>query len=146
MPSDLATRGCDLLFVYGTLRRGASHHHILKSLNAAHLGPATVAGELFDLGRFPGSWLIEPKGPGISRRRVLGELYRLQNPPHSLDVLDRYEGLQSPAPEARLFRRELACVRVQGGKTMQAWIYVLAQRPAAARLVPSGDYAKAHRG
>lgn len=146
MPSDLPTNQCDLLFVYGTLRRGSSHHHILKSLHAAYLRPAIVAGELFDLGRFPGARLIEPKGPGVSSRRVKGELYRLENPEGDLDVLDRYEGLQPSTPETSPFRRELAWVRTQGGKTMQAWIYVLARRPAAAHLIPCGDDAKALSG
>lgn len=142
MPPDLATNGYDLLFVYGTLRRGSSHHHILRSLHAACLGPATVAGELFDLGRFPGARLVEPKRAGISSRRVTGELYRLQNPTRGLDVLDRYEGLQPSKHEAPMFTRELARVQTQGGRAAQAWIYTLARRPAAACLIPSGDYAK----
>jgi len=146
MASKLASKVSDLLFVYGTLRQGSSHHHILKSLHGAYLGPATVAGELFDLDRFPGARLIEPKVPGVGNRRVKGELYRLQNPTSDLDVLDRYEGLQPSTPETSLFRRELAWVRTQGGKTMQAWIYVLARRPAAARLIPSGNYVKAFWG
>jgi gamma-glutamylcyclotransferase (GGCT)/AIG2-like uncharacterized protein YtfP len=139
------TNGYNLLFVYGTLRQESSHHHILRSLHAAYLGPATVAGELFDLGRFPGARLVKPTNPGMGNRRVLGELYRLQNPSSDLGVLDRYEGLQPSAPEATLFRRELACVRTRSGKTTQAWIYCLARRPSAARLIPSGNYAKTSR-
>jgi gamma-glutamylcyclotransferase (GGCT)/AIG2-like uncharacterized protein YtfP len=146
MPSNLATNGYNLLFVYGTLRRGSSHHHILQAIHARYLEPAIVAAELFDLGRFPGARLIKPTNPGVGNRLVTGELYRLQNSTPDLDVLDRYEGLQPLAVETPLFRRELARVRTRGGKTMQAWIYALARRPAAGRLILSGDDANVPRG
>jgi gamma-glutamylcyclotransferase (GGCT)/AIG2-like uncharacterized protein YtfP len=146
MQQDLATTAGDLLFVYGTLRRGSSHHHILQAIHARYVGPAMVSGELFDLGRFPGARLIQPLGPGIGSRRVTGELYRLRNSTPDLDVLDRYEGLQPSGAEAPLFRRELARLRTRGGKTRHAWIYALARRPAAVRLIASGDYANMPRG
>jgi len=146
MPSDLATNGCDLLFVYGTLRRGASHHHILQSLHARFLGPAMVAGELFDLGRFPGARAIEPTSAGIGGRRVTGELYRLRRLEPDLAALDRYEGLQPSAFETSLFCRRVTRVWKQNvGGAAQAWIYCLSRRPAAACLIPSGDYSKAAR-
>jgi gamma-glutamylcyclotransferase (GGCT)/AIG2-like uncharacterized protein YtfP len=134
--------GCqrELLFVFGTLRRGSSHHHILTSLHARYLGPAIVAGQLFDLGPFPGARLIEPAGPGIGSRRVIGELYRLQNPERDLGLLDRYEGLQPWEPKTSLFRREFTQVSRQNGTRVQAWVYCLNQRPVVARHIPSGDY------
>lgn len=143
MSPDLPASGRELLFVCGTLRLGASHHHLLESLHAHYLGSAVVAGQLFDFGRFPGARL-EPKGSGTGRR-VKGELYRLQNLERDLAMLDRYEGLQASVSGNSLFRRELTTVRMQNGKTAQAWIYCLNRRPGGARLIPSGDYLKATR-
>jgi len=140
-----ATAGIELLFVCGTLRRGASHHRILESLHARYLGRGIVAGDLFDLGPFPGARLVEPASAGIGSRRVIGELYRLPNAERGFGVLDRYEGLQSVAPEMSLFRRELTCVWLWGGKSVQAWIYRLNRKPAVARRIPSGDYCEPGR-
>jgi gamma-glutamylcyclotransferase (GGCT)/AIG2-like uncharacterized protein YtfP len=122
------------------LRRGSSHHHILALLHARYVGPAIVAGQLFDLGPFPGARLVEAAGPGVGSRRVIGELYQLQNPERDLGVLDRYEGLQTSRPNASLYRREFARVSTQNGNAVHAWIYCLNRRPAVARLIPSGDY------
>ena len=137
--------GSELLFVYGTLLQGSSHHYILKSLHARHLGRGIVHGELFDFGRFPGARLVGPMSLGSGSRRVTGEVYRLPNAKHGLGVLDRYEGLQVVAPEMSLFRRELTGVLMRGGKMVQAWIYCLNRKVVTARRIPSGDYFKASR-
>jgi gamma-glutamylcyclotransferase (GGCT)/AIG2-like uncharacterized protein YtfP len=144
MLTDLATTASDLLFVYGSLRRESSHHHILRSIRAGFMGPAMVAGQLFDLGRFPGARLVEPSDR-IGSRRVMGELYRLRNPEHDFDVLDRYEGLQSATPKMSLFGRELTRAWTRGGNTAQAWIYCLNRNPPKARPIPSGDYSKVNQ-
>ena len=145
MLTDLATTACDLLFVYGSLRRESSHHDILRSIRAGFMGPAMVAGQLFDLGRFPGTRLVERLSDRIGSRRVMGELYQLRNPERDFYALDRYEGLQSAAPKMSLFGRELTRAWIRGGNTAQAWIYCLNRIPPMARPIPSGDYSKVNQ-
>lgn len=147
---------CDLLFVYGSLRRGASHHHTLERLRARLVGPGSVRAELYDLGPFPGARPATPDpdvpapDKGQAKRdaharalpRVLGELYRLQNPARDLKVLDSYEGFRPSAPARSLFRRELARVSRHGEVATPAWIYWLNVKVAPAWLIARGTYAR----
>lgn len=94
---------CDLLFVYGTLKRGLVNHHHLGG--APFLGEAELPGvQLHDLGPFP--MAIPGEGP------ARGELYQVNA--CQLAHLDRFEGVP------RLYRRE--CWRLPDGR--QAWIYL----------------------
>jgi gamma-glutamylcyclotransferase (GGCT)/AIG2-like uncharacterized protein YtfP len=94
---------CDLLFVYGTLRRGFANHHQLGG--AAFVAEAEIAGvDLHDLGPFP----MGIPGEG----RIHGELYRVDA--DQLAHLDRFEGVP------RLYRRERR--PLDAGR--QAWIYL----------------------
>jgi gamma-glutamylcyclotransferase (GGCT)/AIG2-like uncharacterized protein YtfP len=88
----------ELLFVYGTLKRGLGNHHQLAS--ATFAGESWLDGvELHDLGPFP----MAIAGSG----RVHGELYRVDH--GQLEHLDRFEGAprlyqrrQWPLPDGRL--------------------------------------------
>ena len=61
-----------LLFAYGTLMRGLALHRLLEG-RARFLGEGTVAGRLYDLGRYPAA---VPEGSGL----VQGEVYRVTDP------------------------------------------------------------------
>src|SRR5208337_420316 len=74
----------DLLFVYGTLRRGFPLHHHLRRMGAEFVARGNVQGELFDFGKFPGA--RKSTKPG---KTVEGELYRLRRPEKALKVLDQ---------------------------------------------------------
>lgn len=146
---------CGLLFVYGTLRRGFSHHHILERLRARLMGQGSVQGELYDLGAFPGARpaagdagahapdrvQAERKAQTRPVRRVVGELYQLQNPQRDLRVLDSYEGFRPSAPVRSFFRRELAEVLPRGRAARPAWVYWLNRTAGPERLMAEGDYA-----
>jgi len=127
----------DLLFVYGSLRRGFGLHSVLAGLGARQVGKGSVGGRLFNLGHYPGA---EPSAAATDRAH--GEVYRLANPERALQVLDRVEGLQPGAPSASLYRREAAEVTLENGATAQAWVYWLARWPGPKRRIVSGDYAK----
>jgi len=127
----------DLLFVYGSLRRGHELHGVLAGLGARHFGTASLRGRLFDLGDYPGA---EPSTGAADR--VHGEVYRLANPERALQVLDRAEGLRPGAPAASLYRREVAGITLEDGATVQAWVYWLGRWPGPKRFIASGDYAK----
>lgn len=102
-----------LLFVYGTLKRGHHNHHHLGA--AAYAGEALMTGvDLYDLGPFP---MVIP-----GQDRVRGELYRVGE--IELVRLDRFEGVP------RLYRRELR--PLSDGRP--AWIYL--GRPRQVRHAP----------
>jgi gamma-glutamylcyclotransferase (GGCT)/AIG2-like uncharacterized protein YtfP len=104
-----------LLFVYGSLRRGASAHGRLRPV-ARCLGRATIAGRLYMLGPYPAA--RPARRPG---ERVHGELYRLTRPA-ALAALDRYEGCAPADPQAGQYRRETVPVQWRG-RRLQAWVY-----------------------
>ena len=120
------------LFVYGTLKRGARgrRHPLLR--HARLVSPASIAGDLYDLGAYPG--VVR----GSARRRVLGELYELpgDGAQRALRVLDAYEG--------RRFVRQRARVTLRDGTRRVAWAYVLRDPPPpSARPIASGRYGRA---
>ena len=126
----------DLIFVYGTLRRGYSQNVALQRLGAEYLGRGTTQGDLFDLGDFPGA-----RSTAKASSRIAGEIYRLPNPSQALPVLDEIEGLRPAAPELSLFRREMTTVKLENGQETMAWVYWLNRSTGPRRRIPSGDYA-----
>lgn len=106
-------RGGDLLFVYGTLKRGFANHRQLGG--APFAGEMTMPGiDLHDLGPFP----MAIVGTGCAH----GELYRVAD--SLLAALDRFEG----AP--RLYERQ----RLPLADGRQAWVYL--GRPRQVRHSP----------
>jgi gamma-glutamylcyclotransferase (GGCT)/AIG2-like uncharacterized protein YtfP len=127
---------CDQLFVYGTLRRGFRLHHCLIHLGAIFQADAKVAGELFDLGNYPGA---RPSNEGGIW--VQGELFQLRNPLPDLTALDEVEEFIPTNPERSEFIRAMTDVILAGGRCEKAWIYWLSERVTASRRIGSGDYA-----
>jgi len=108
----------DLLFVYGTLRRGFRLHHHLKRLGAQFVANAKVHAELFDLGEFPGACTSTKPG-----KMVEGELYRLHKVESTLKVLDQIEGFSPRNPAKGKFQRGTTEVILPNGERRLAWIY-----------------------
>jgi len=128
------------LFVYGTLRRGFALHSRLAKLEARYLGRGRIAGDLYNLGAYPGAVPSRSRGKAVE-----GEVYELQDPEKQLKTLDRAEEFNPALPERSLFIRQKATVRLTGGKRVRAWVYFLPRRPSKARILSSGDFAEARR-
>ena len=108
-----------LLFVYGTLRRGAGHPmHDLLSRHASLIGAASTAGILYDTGRYPAAAPAE-----CEHDRIHGEVYELDDPDEVWPWLDEYEGAFPGDAADSLFVRRLVTVEVDGGRTLHAWMY-----------------------
>lgn len=130
----------DRLFVYGTLLRAVGHPmYRLLARQADYLGPAQVAGRLYDLGDYPGM-LIEAGGAA----HVTGELYRLHDPATTLRQLDQYEGCAPTDRPPREFERVLATATISALPPQPAWVYVYGRNPTALPRIADGDYL-AHR-
>jgi gamma-glutamylcyclotransferase (GGCT)/AIG2-like uncharacterized protein YtfP len=117
------------LFVYGTLRAGASAAGLLEGCE--RLGHATVHGILYDIdGRFPALVLYGDNSV------VHGEIWRC--PAALLPSLDRYEGTADG-----LFRRVAVDVeRLRGGTP--CWVYTagpaLSRKLTLDRRIVSGNW------
>ena len=125
----------DLLFVYGTLKR-RSRHPMARRLaaSARHVGAATIAGRLYNLGRFPGL-----KPPQYPDDRVYGDVYDLgENAASILKEMDAYENAESPPPTP--YERELARVTFDHGEPLTVWVYWYHGAVREEHFIASGSY------
>ncbi len=134
------------LFLYGTLRPGESHHHLLAPW-VANTAPARIWGRLYHVPagypsvEIPEEYMVAvgtacpeddvraadrlpvPEGalPEGDWDWVQGDVVILSEPSVSLPPLDDYEGFRPGRPS--LYRRVLAPV-VVAEETTLAWVYV----------------------
>ena len=120
------------IFVYGLLMRGFDLHRHMEA--GTFIGDATTAGTLVSLGRYPG--LID--GGGV----VHGEVYRFDDMPSALDVLDDIEEFDATDPDASLYLRVDRDVKMSDGTTVRAWLYLYNRDARSAARVKGGDWHK----
>lgn len=125
-------RMSELVFVYGTLRRGGSA--VDKMSGAEHLGTATLYGRLHDLGWYPGL-VLDPAGG-----EVKGDLYAI--PEMLLPVLDRYEGCSVSDSEPHEYQRLLSSVVTSDGALCSAWVYEMQRDISDLPHIECGDWIK----
>lgn len=124
----------DLLFVYGTLRRGSGHPMSrFLARRADIVGPGRMSGRMYDLADYPGA-IHDPS----SQTAVAGEIVRLREPDSSLPILDGYEDVQ--ASGLGEFRRELCPVKTADGQEWRCWVYTLNRPVDGLRAVPNGEF------
>lgn len=125
------------LFVYGTLLSHAGHAMGARLRRDAQLiGPATMAGRLYNLGRYPGLVEEAPERPirganAATPSLVHGEVYALKMPAITLRWLDAYEGVLPMRPDQGVYARVERLARLNSGATLKAWayVYLLSVRP-----------------
>jgi gamma-glutamylcyclotransferase (GGCT)/AIG2-like uncharacterized protein YtfP len=102
------------LFVYGTLRDEARLRDVHGDGGAwSHLGPATVAGDLYDAGAYPGLLLRDDGEPSVE-----GKLVELFDPVVAFTALDAYEEV-----DAGLYARRQCRARLMDGSEHVVWVY-----------------------
>lgn len=122
----------DYLFVYGTLLRDAAPVSLLPlTKRLRRVGTASVAGDLYDFGTYPG---IVLEGSGGT---VQGEIVNVGSASAWLR-LDTYEGFDSAQPELSLFRRVRCIATSETGAQVGCWIYVYNRDISDADLIESG--------
>ncbi len=97
-----------------------------------YVGPCICAGDLFDLGDYPG---LRP-----GEAQVIGELYALLDP-RVLEVLDEFEGFDPDRPRESLYLRERVDLIEPAGT--RAWVYHYNHVPDASLRIVKGDW-RAH--
>lgn len=128
------------LFVYGTLREDAGHEmYNVLARHALLVDVATVRGELYSLGEYPG---LVPRQDTTDL--IKGELYEIRTDAleYTLSVLDDYEGLGPGDPLPHEYRRELVPVTLDDGRQLDAWAYVVSRSLEGLGRIHSGNFAE----
>lgn len=102
----------DLVFVYGTLRRGGTNHFRMSGADLVTEG--VVKGRIYRISWYPGLVLGD-------EGEVKGEVYSVDA--GQLLELDAFEGLSAGEIEGSEYRRVKAVVFRPGGKTLSAWVW-----------------------
>ncbi len=112
----------ELVFVYGTLKKGKDlHHHLKKS---RFLGEGFIVGyDIYLVSWYP----AVVKGSG----KVYGEVYAVDR--ETLDVLDKVED------EGKLYKRIKENVKM-GGKTVSCWVYLYQGSTENLKKIKSGRF------
>lgn len=121
--------GPELVFVYGTLRRGGSN--AFRMDGAEFVGPATVGGVLYRISWYPGLVL---EGDG----RVTGEVHRVG--PELLRALDEFEGLAAGEIEGSEYRRVKVEALLGGEEELEVWVYEWKGAFNEDERIQSGDW------
>src|SRR5437868_1610308 len=109
----------DYLFIYGTLLPGfepRAMSQLCRRLNS--IGPATIRGQLFDLGPYP-AVVIDAARAGSVR----GEVVEVDGDA-TWQELDRYEGCPREGQGDGLFRRLRTVATCDTGESVNCWVYV----------------------
>lgn len=122
------------VFFYGTLRRGFDRttRAGLDDL-LTFLGRGSIQARLFDLGLYPAA---VPAAEGL----VWGEIFEMTDVGRVLSVLDEIEGYSEETPDSSLYTRSEVRVRLDDGRTEQAWVYFYNAPLGQAPEIRSGDY------
>ena len=102
----------ELIFVYGSLKKGFDNHHLLSKY-AKRLGKAITVGKF---GMFEDSFGNYPYLVPVPKMRIHGELYSIERK-ELLERLDAFEG----APE--YYERKKILVKSHHG-TQRAYVYI----------------------
>ena len=134
--------GCDLLFVYGTLRRvSRSRMHGVFLKSAEFIGKGGYQGRLYLISDYPG--VVPSDDPDDI---VKGEVYKLRDPDRTLRDLDRYEECGDEFPQPTEYLRQVQDISLFDGRTCRAWVYIYNRPTDTLQPVHSGDYADVDSG
>jgi gamma-glutamylcyclotransferase (GGCT)/AIG2-like uncharacterized protein YtfP len=128
----------DHLFVYGTLRAdagGPAHARLMRGVRP--VGRATIAGVLYDAGRYPAAVPSDD-----ASARITGELYAVDADAADalLAALDDYEGVDAAHPARSLFVRRVTETEREDGMRITAWVYFYNRPVDGLPRVVSGDW------
>ena len=110
------------LFVYGTLRRGGSNH--FRMAGARFVAAGTVRGRIYQIDWFPGLVLNAAAGD------VRGELFAA-----NADLIARLDAF-----EGGDYRRVRAMATMEGGESIDVWLWEWLGNVDETRRIASGDW------
>ncbi|HVJ46525.1 MAG TPA: gamma-glutamylcyclotransferase family protein [Luteolibacter sp.] len=119
----------ELVFVYGTLRRGGSNHFRMSGADFVTAG--VVLGKIYRIDWYPGLVLG-------NEGRVKGEVFSVDAA--QLLELDAFEGLSAGEVEGSEYRRVKADIFTEDGKMIGAWVWEWLGPFDEARHLVEGDW------
>ncbi|WAC17956.1 gamma-glutamylcyclotransferase [Luteolibacter sp. SL250] len=119
----------ELVFVYGTLRRGGTNHFRMSGADLVAEG--TVKGRIYRISWYPGLVLGD-------EGEVKGEVYSVDAA--QLLELDAFEGLSAGEIEGSEYRRVKSVVSRTEGGTLSAWVWEWIGPFDAKDLLAQGDW------
>lgn len=122
----------ELVFVYGTLRRGGTHHWRMNG--AVFVRSGTIRGRMYRFGWYPGL-VVDP-----SAGEIKGEIFAVG--PAQLAELDRFEGLSAGEIEGSEYRRVRVAVSGEG-EPVDAWIWEWLGPVDESQRIPGGNWLEA---
>lgn len=117
-----------LVFVYGTLRRGASNHWRMEG--AEFVASGTVKGTVFRIDWYPGLVLG-------GDAHVVGEVFAV--PPDQLAALDEFEGV-SAAENGNCEYRRVKTIVATDDAAIEAWVWEWLGPVDESCRISSGDW------
>jgi len=122
------------VFVYGTLRSGASNSFRMRG--ATSLGNATIQARLYRVHEeFPGIILSDSENDIL-----VGEVFTEVSAPQ-IEALDIYEGCdEKTPPEERLYQRVMVNAKLADGTTHKAWVWEYLREVSEFKRMKSGDW------
>ena len=122
------------LFVYGTLLDERNPLGALLKNSCSGFKPGKFKGALFDLGEYPGA-LYRPDDDHF----VYGTVFTMNDPDHTLKILDDYEGFGDGHPQPNDFIREVLEIETDEG-LLSCWIYLYNGPVYGHWHIASGNY------
>jgi gamma-glutamylcyclotransferase (GGCT)/AIG2-like uncharacterized protein YtfP len=129
----------DLLFVYGTLRKGerADLRSQVHQHDVVFCGMDVINGELYHLHSYPGVKTTPQDIFNESMPCVTGEVFRITHP-SIIAFLDAYEGYNSDRPESGLYDR----LQTKTAAGRLVWVYTYNGPVTSEQLILDGDWCK----
>lgn len=124
------------VFVYGTLRRGASNH--FRMAGAEFVCAGSVAGKLYQIDWFPGLILDAAGDP------IRGEVFEVG--PDLLAALDTFEGVSADESQSEYRRVTTVVVPAHGNEALSADVWEWLGEVDESKRMKGGDWLEAFGG
>ena len=121
-----------LVFIYGTLRRGGSND--FRMAGAEFITCGTITGRMYRIDWYPGLVLDEAGG------EIHGEVYAVD--PELLSALDGFEGLSAGEMEGSEYRRVQTTVIQKNSCILTAWVWEWLGITEESQRISAGDWLK----
>lgn len=122
----------ELVFVYGTLRRGGSNH--FRMAGADFVSAGTITGRMYRIDWYPGL-VVDAHGD-----EVHGETYLVDS--EQLQALDLFEGIAAGETEGSEYRRVLTTVVQKDSHITSAWVWEWNGPTPESQRIADGDWLK----
>lgn len=122
----------ELVFVYGTLRRGGSNH--FRMAGAEFIAAGTITGRMYRINWYPGLVLDE------AGDEIHGEVYAAS--PELLAALDLFEGISAGEMDGSEYRRIQTTVVGQDSRLLTAWVWEWLGMIDESQRLTDGDWLK----